>query len=279
MIPAFSQATTMAAPLAEELKQISAGGFRHIEIWLAKAEAFLKEEPVSALQTLIGDVGVELVAGSFQGGLLRAPSEARKAHEDHFKRRLDLMQALKIPVLVVACEQDEEPGPQGLAVVLDGLVRASQWADAFGVKLALEFSARNRLVNNLETAAFLVKQANQPNLGLCLDLFHFWTGPSKEGDLALIREVPLYLVQVADLVGTLRELATDGQRILPGDGDIPLERLFAALGQLGYQGPVSVELLNPRIWSIKPSSVAEVAFSALKRLLPQNISSRETIRT
>jgi len=279
MIAAISQATTMAAPLAEELKQIGAGGFAHVEVWLPKVEEFLKAEPVTTVQKIMGDQGLKAVAGSFQGGLLRPPSEARKAHEDHFKRRLDLSGALKIPVLTIACEADEETASLGLGPILEGLVRASQWSEAYGVQLALEFSARHRLINNLETAAFLVKQANQPNLGISLDLFHFWTGPSKEADLALAREVPILLVQISDLAGTLREMATDSQRILPGDGDIPLGPLLTRLAHFGYQGPVSVELFNPRIWSIKPSQVAEVAYSALKRLLPASLPSPPLART
>jgi len=268
MYAVYGQATTMAAPLVEEWKQVGAAGFRHIDAWLAKLEAFLKNEQVSTLKQMLGDLNLGLVCGSFQGGLMRPPGEARKAHEDHFKKRLDLCEALAIPTMVLACDSDGDPGPQSLNFAIEGLVRACQWADAYKVRIALEFQARNRLVNNLETAAMVIKQAAQPNLGLCLDLFQYWIGPSKEMDLELCRHVPTYLIQVSDLSGVPREWATDSHRILPGDGEIPLGPLLAKMGQMGYSGPVSVELLNPKIWQIKPTQVAEVAFSALKRLFP-----------
>ena len=265
MIPAISQCTTLAAPFKEELEQYAGCRMNHVEIWLPKLEAWLKNETIQTTKKLFSDLGIVPVAGSIQGGLLRPQGEARKAHEDHYKKRLEIMQDLGIPQVVIVPETDHDSADLG--PVAEGLVRAAQWAEAFGIKVALEFSCRARVVNNLQTAAMLIRHAAQPNLALCLDLFHFWNGPSKESDLDLLTEIPFGLVQVSDISGICRELATDGQRILPGEGDIPLKSLLAKIKQSGYQGPVSVELLNPQIWGIKPSHVAELAQSALMRLV------------
>ena len=267
MIPAISQCSTLASPFREELEQYSGCRMNHVEIWLPKLEAWLKTESVETTSRLFSDLGIIPIAGSIQGGLLRPAGESRKAHEEHYRRRLDLMQALGIPQVVLVPETDHESVELG--PVAEGLIRASQWAEAFGIKVALEFSCRSRVVNNLQTAAMLIKLAAQPNLSLCLDLFHFWNGPSKESDLELLGEIPLGIVQASDISGIPRELATDGQRILPGEGDIPLKSLLKKVGQTGYSGPVSVELLNPQIWGIKPSHVAELSLSALTRLFPK----------
>ncbi len=264
MIPAISQCTTLAAPFREELEQFAGCRLNHVEIWLPKLEAWLKAETIPTTRKLFTDLGIIPIAGSIQGGLLRQNGEARKAHEDHFRKRLDLMGELNIPQVVIVPDTDHES--QELGPMAEGLVRACQWAEAYGIRVALEFSCRARVVNNLQTAAMMIRHAAQANLALCLDLFHFWHGPSKESDLDLLAEVPLGLVQVSDISGVCREWATDGQRILPGDGDIPLKGLLAKIRQTGYQGPVSVELLNPQIWGIKPSNVAELALSALMRL-------------
>ncbi len=266
MIPAISQCTTLAAPFKEELEQFAGCRMNHVEIWLPKLEAWLKNETIPSTGRLLSDLGIVPVAGSIQGGLLRQNGESRKAHEEHFRKRLDLMQELNIPQVVIVPETDHDSAELG--PVADGLVRAAQWAESYGIKVALEFSCRARVVNNLQTAAMLIRHAAQPNLALCLDLFHYWNGPSKESDLDLLTEIPLGLVQVSDISGACRELATDGQRILPGEGDIPIKGLLAKIQQTGYQGPVSVELLNPQIWGIKPSHVAELAQSALMKILP-----------
>jgi len=47
------------------------------------------------------------------------------------------------------------------------------------------------------------------------------------------------------LGGVPRELATDSDRILPGDGDFQLPPIMDHLRRIGYRGWVSVELMNP----------------------------------
>jgi sugar phosphate isomerase/epimerase len=119
----------------------------------------------------------------------------------------------------------------------------------------------------LETAIALVSQANAHDLGVCLDLFHYYTGPSKFEDLAGISRSNLAWVQVCDLSGTPRELAGDADRILPGDGDFQLGAIFDHLAKVGYDGYVSLELLNPQLWSIPAERVADVGYQALCRVL------------
>ena len=74
-------------------------------------------------------------------------------------------------------------------------------------------------------------------------------------------------VQLCDLAGVPRELATDADRILPGDGDLRLEPIMARLREIDYDGWVSLELMNPMLWQIAPASVAEVGLAALRRSL------------
>ncbi len=146
-------------------------------------------------------------------------------------------------------------------------MQAAELAGKFDVRLALEFQARSAFINNLQTAAALVAQVDSPHLGICLDAFHFYVGPSKTEDLGYLTSQNLFHVQLCDLSGAARELAADADRILPGDGDIPLEPLVARLREIGYAGHVSVELMNPQIWRVPPMQFGEVAMTALRKVL------------
>jgi sugar phosphate isomerase/epimerase len=106
-----------------------------------------------------------------------------------------------------------------------------------------------------------------PHLGLCLDVFHYYTGPSKPEDLHYLSPQNLFHVQFCDLADVPREFATDADRILPGDGDIPLAPIVQHLREIGYTGTVSVELMNPRIWQIPPRQFGEIALTALRKVL------------
>src|SRR5438105_3656446 len=77
----------------------------------------------------------------------------------------------------------------------------------------------------------------------------------------------LGFVQVCDLAGVPRELATDGDRILPGDGDFQLQPILAQLQAAGYDGWVSLELLNPGLWQTNAVQVAAIGYQAVQRLL------------
>ena len=93
------------------------------------------------------------------------------------------------------------------------------------------------------------------------------TGPSKFEDLACVSPRNLLHVQVSDIADRPRELASDADRILPGDGDFPLGPLAERLRAMGYAGAVSLELLNPLFWQIPPQQLCEIGLTALRKSL------------
>jgi sugar phosphate isomerase/epimerase len=152
---------------------------------------------------------------------------------------------------------------------VDSLTQAAQWAAGSDVRLALEFRGSATFCSSLDTALSVVAACGERNVGVCLDVFHYYTGPSKFDDLGLLTRANLAFVQVCDLAGVPRELATDADRILPGEGDFRLGPIVDRLRQIGYDGWVSLELLNPMLWQAKVSQVAELGLGAVQRLLAE----------
>lgn len=263
----FSEATSMSASFAEDVTacaEVAAG----IDVWLTKLENHLATADVADARKRLADVGVVPAAASYQGGLLLSQGDARKAHFDHFRRRLELCQAVGIDTLVVAADFTNAIDRTSLERAVVSLAQAGQWAAGFGVRLALEFRATDVFCTSLDTAVRLAAACGESNVGVCLDTFHFFKGPSKESDLNLLTPANLFFVQVSDWSGVPRELASDADRIFPGDGDLPLAELLGKVGACGYDGWVSVELMNPTLWQLKPGQVAEMAMAALERILP-----------
>jgi 2-keto-myo-inositol isomerase len=77
----------------------------------------------------------------------------------------------------------------------------------------------------------------------------------------------LAFVQLADLAGVPRELATDADRVLPGDGDFRFGPILEHLRKMKYAGYISIELMNPTLWNTPASQVVELARMAMDRLL------------
>ena len=67
-----------------------------------------------------------------------------------------------------------------------------------------------------------------------------------------------------------RELMSDSERIIPGDGDFQLGPVIDFLRRVGYSGYISLELMNPQFWPIAPQQVGEIGLTALRMLLGQS---------
>jgi sugar phosphate isomerase/epimerase len=269
MKPCISEATTLSTSFEQDVRSYAEAGCTAMEVWLTKLETHLESHPPADTRKQVEDQGMTLAAAAYQGGLLLAQGEQRRAHYEHFMRRLELCQFFGISTLLVAADFIDKVEPVALERAVVSLRQAAQWAQLFDVRLALEFRGSASFCSSLPTAAALVSACGEANVGVNLDVFHYYTGPSKLEDLALLSPARLAFVQVADLAGIPREMATDSDRIFPGEGDFQLGPLLAEVRRLGYDGWVSLELFNPTLWEVPPRQVAELGWSALQRLLKE----------
>lgn len=267
MRTALAQVSSLPSPLATDLADYAAGQCRAIEVWLTKLEEYLASHSHDQLRRLLAEHDVRLPVASFQGGLLTSQGDARQLAWDLFARRLELCGQLNIETLVISGDIGRPCGVRELQRAQASLAEAARKASAHGVRLALEFQAGSAFGNNLQTAAVLVAEIGHPALGLCFDAFHYYVGPSKPEDLGYLTRDNLFHVQLCDLADVPRELATDAQRILPGDGDIPLAPVVQRLREIDYDGYVSVEILNPHLWQVPARQFGEIALTALRKVL------------
>jgi 2-keto-myo-inositol isomerase len=267
MRPCLSEATTMPGTFADDVDHFADAGCPAMEVWLTKLEAHLDTHSAAETKKHLEARGMTLAAAAYQGGLLLSQGEARKAHFEHFRKRLDICQAFAIPTLLVVADFVDAIDQTALERAVVSLAQAAQWAAGYGVTLGLEFRGKNVFCSSLDTALALVGQCGEPNVGVNLDVFHYYTGPSKLEDFDHLTVDRLAHVQFSDLSGVARELATDADRILPGDGDFRFEPILRRLRELNYQGYVSLELMNPTIWRANPKQVAEIGLTALRKVL------------
>ncbi|HEV3437755.1 MAG TPA: sugar phosphate isomerase/epimerase [Gemmata sp.] len=274
MTPCISQVTTLSTSFADDVANYQATGCRQVEVWLTKLEKHLEDFSAGDTQKALSDTGIELVAAAYQGGLLLSQGEQRKAHFDHFRRRLDLCQAFGIRTLIVAADFTQSLDAHALGRAIVSLTQAGQWASGFGVRLALEFRGTDTFCSSLDTAIAIVSQCREANVGVCLDVFHYYKGPSKLEDFDHLSVANLFHVQLCDVAGVPRELMTDSDRIMPGEGDFLIDPIVQKLLAIGYTGPVSLELMNPELWRANPKQVIELGMTALERLLLKAKSSQ-----
>jgi len=117
-------------------------------------------------------------------------------------------------------------------------------AKAAGIRLMIEptapFYAHGHICHSLRDTVALAEMAG---IGVCVDIFACWTEAGLDRTLA--RAAPQCgLVQVSDYVYGDRSMPS---RAVPGDGNIPLKRIFEGLLSAGYEGAFDLELIGPRI--------------------------------
>lgn len=269
MIPTLSQVCSLNASFGEDIEDYAAGHCFSVELWLTKLEDYVNHHSVDDARRLLDAHQVEARVASFQGGLLASQGETRREAWELFERRLILCRQMQIKTIVVSCDVMPPLSQQDVERVQHSLVQVAQSAGKQQIRVALELHSRAAMGNNLQTIAALVGDVGSPHLGICLDVFHFYLGPSKWSDLQWLHSDNLFHVQLADLADVPREFATDSDRILPGDGDITIEPLLEHLRQINYQECVSVELMNPQIWQVPPRQFGEIAMTSLRKQLGQ----------
>jgi len=193
--------------------------------------------------------------------------EERRAHFEHFRKRLELCQALGIKTLLLVADFADRPDETDLRRAVVSLAQVGQWAAGFEIRIAVEFRGMSAFCTSLGTAIDLVEECGEPNVGVCLDLFHFYKGPSKEEDLAKLTKGNLAFVQFSDVAGVPREWMTDSDRVMPGDGDFQFAPVMEAVKRIGYEGYISLEVLNPVFWQMKLTQVAELGLMAMRRVV------------
>jgi sugar phosphate isomerase/epimerase len=113
-----------------------------------------------------------------------------------------------------------------------------------GVPFAIEHTNSLRVdIGFVHTLADAIDLARRLDVGVCMEVNACWAERGLAGTIAAGAN-RLRLVQVSDFaVGTL----STPNRLVPGDGDIPLERILGQVLAAGYGGCFDLELIGPRI--------------------------------
>jgi len=137
------------------------------------------------------------------------------------------------------------PGPEGRNVVVEGIKRLAEASDEAGVVLAIEpFHPSQRdtfsFVNSIDEARTLLAEADADAVRLLFDTWHL-------GDAAGIEE------QISEHAGSFASVhvadrreptRNDFDRLVPGDGVLPLPQLLSAIDRAGYDGFYEAEIFS-----------------------------------
>jgi sugar phosphate isomerase/epimerase len=143
---------------------------------------------------------------------------------------------------------------------------AARFAGA-GTRMAVEFSPLGP-VRSIRSGLEVVEAAGEGRAGLMIDTWHFSFSDSTWDDLAQVALEQIAYVQFADAPepvsdNLMRE--TMHRRVMPGDVVLELDRFASTLLDRGWEGLVSVEVLNQELRELPVAEFARRAYESTAR--------------
>ena len=211
--------------------------------------------------TVGGVVGARLTDpdAEFEAGLEKVAENAREAASAGGRRT----------GTVLPCRSDL-PKDEQWARVMERLRRVDRALEGTGVRLGMEFLGVRTLrleqphpfVQSMAEANRLLDEAGARNVGHTLDSYHWYAA----GDaLDTIRQTPaerIVLLHVNDAKNLPREQLMDQDRLLPGEGVIPLADWLKAIDSTGFDGFIAMEVLGPRLADLDSETCARLGMEA-----------------
>ena len=156
------------------------------------------------------------------------------------------------------------PWEDAASALAETLAPVIAQAAALGVPLALEHTNSLRAdVGFVHTLRDAIDLARALDIGVCMEINACW-GERALGNTITAGVDRIRLVQLSDyVIGTL----TTPDRCVPGDGDIPFDRIVGQLLEAGYSGAFDLELIGPRIEAEGYEKAVPRAVEAVEALL------------
>lgn len=253
---------SFSGPLAGKISSAAEAGFAGIEIFREDIVGF--DGAPGDIAALAAASGIAIVSLQSLRDFEALPEGERAWAIKRAERFLDLAGRVGAPLLVVCANTraDALDDPERAAA---DLVALADMAAARGLKIGYEALASSTHVRSYADAWAIIEKAARPNLGLVVNALHSFAADAGLSALDEIDPERIFLVHLADAPITRidRRLLTEAFRLLPGQGNLPVATLHAALAQRGYHGPISVEVFNEQIRALNPVSIAKDAMRAL----------------
>lgn len=137
-----------------------------------------------------------------------------------------------------------------------------------GVIPQLEFWGASANLHNLAQALYVAAVADHPNARILSDVYHMYRGGSGWESLKLVAPGIIEVFHFNDYPDSPpREKLSDGDRVYPGDGIAPMQKVIKEM--LAKNAPVvfSLELFNRNYWENDALQVAKTGMQKLKKVV------------
>ncbi|MBI2195168.1 MAG: sugar phosphate isomerase/epimerase [Planctomycetes bacterium] len=263
----INELTTFHARFDEDVENYSAAGVGALGVVRAKIEAYGIEKGIQLLRSR----NLKASGVVWGGGFIEATPEATRSKIEEAVRGVELAGRLDADsFLLVSGARGETPLSQARMTLAEACREVASAGSTCGVKVGLEpihhmYASEWTFVFSLDDGLRVLDAARHDNLGLIFDTYHLW----QEKDL--LKRIPQVAGRIVGVhISDWRQPPrNDNDRLVPGDGVIPLRDILQALHESGYRGWYEVEIFSDELWKSDYRQLVQRCIAGWEKVKPR----------
>lgn len=264
-----SWTTGDAVDAATDIRVAGAAGYQFVELRDWKIEQHLAcGESLASLREQARASGIGVLSVNTLDDCTLHQGAKQAALIDRCHRLSEWAASLGAPYVIVGPSYQPEPALDAATVrgrTVDALHAYGRVAAEHSVTIGFEYHGYARCsINNLSDALDVLDRIDAPNISMVIDCFHFYVGGSRVSDLARLGKRRLAIVHLADVDHADRGKLGKPNRVLPGEGVLPIRDIVDAVKRLGYEGAYCLELFREEFWMMDPMIVARKGLASMR---------------
>ncbi|WP_326822591.1 bifunctional sugar phosphate isomerase/epimerase/4-hydroxyphenylpyruvate dioxygenase family protein [Streptosporangium sp. NBC_01756] len=254
---------SVSGTLTEKLTAIAAAGFDGVEIF--ENDLLVCPHPPEEIRARAADLGLGIDLYQPFRDFEAVPAPVLAANLERAERKFRVMERLGADLLLV-CSNVSPAAIDDDGLAAEQLRRLTERAAEHGIRIAYEALAWGRHVNEYLHAWRIVRMADHPDLGTCLDSFHILSRGSDPIGIEAIPSEKIFFLQLADAPLLAMDVLQWSRhyRCFPGQGTLDLAGLVRHVLNAGYTGPLSLEVFNDHF---RQADTARTARDGMRSLI------------
>lgn len=236
-------------PVEQQIEVCAEAGFDGIELWVSDVESYIKQGGTpEALNRQIKQHG--LVLENMIAFSTWIADDPALRTEGIRKIRQDMELTARLGGYCIAAPIQGVSGieREKFSDYFSRYHTILEEGDKTGVTPLIELWGSGAL-NQLSDIAAITIGSVHPKAAMLLDFYHLYRGGNSFDSLWQINGKSMPIFHINDYPGSIpRETLKDSDRLFPGEGVCPFNKVLSLLFQTGFRGALSIELFNRTYW-------------------------------
>ncbi|WP_026462167.1 sugar phosphate isomerase/epimerase family protein [Adhaeribacter aquaticus] len=257
----------------KELEIAAKAGFRSVEIWMNSLQTYLDNGgSLTSARKRITDLGLTIENAIGFAQWIVDDEATRNKGVTQMQREMEMLAQIgcnRVAAPPVGATQD--PG-------LD-LKRAAEryrvileLGEKTGVVPHLEMWGFSQNLSRLSDVLYVAAESGHKFARVLLDVYHLYKGGSSLDSLPLVGKAGIEIFHINDYLTNMSPASiTDADRVYPGDGVAPIQRILQTIRNPDKPVILSLEVFNKSYYAQDALLVAQTALAKMKAIT-RNIS-------